>query len=127
MTRKAKTDDTPIRLVIPRWVPATLNKYVGRHWSRMARLKAMDRDMVSAYTRMARCAVAVKRRRYSVVITVATRRGRLPDPDGYLKSLLDALVNAGLLVDDSQDWCEHGGIEIRRGVEASTVIMLEDF
>jgi hypothetical protein len=40
-------------------------------------------------------------RRRLVRLTIATPRGRLPDPDGPLKSLLDALVGAGLLVDDS--------------------------
>ncbi|MEW4569331.1 hypothetical protein AB1L88_15810 [Tautonia sp. JC769] len=55
------------------------------------------------------------RRRLEVTVILGPRRdpdgtfrkgGQPPDPDNLLKSLLDALVEGGFLVDDSADWAE---------------------
>ncbi len=47
-----------------------------------------------------------------------------PDPDNVNKSLRDALVRCGLLVDDSAEWAECTEPEIEKGKKA-TVITLE--
>jgi hypothetical protein len=48
------------------------------------------------------------------------------DPDGIWKSLCDALVAAGLLVDDSARWCELGSFTQTRGAAKATRIVLTD-
>ena len=57
---------------------------------------------------------------------LVTAPGRLPDPDNLLKSLLDALVHAKLLVDDSAAWVELGEVRVERGGHRKTVVTLED-
>jgi hypothetical protein len=64
-----------------------------------------------------------RRRRVTMVITGPY--GFLPDPDAPLKSGLDALVTAGLLVDDSLRWADWVRPVFLRGPKG-TVIELED-
>jgi hypothetical protein len=52
-------------------------------------------------------------------------RQRGADPDAYWKSLLDALVHAGLLVDDSPKWCELGPVRFERECRRKPAIQLE--
>jgi hypothetical protein len=47
-------------------------------------------------------------------------------PDSYWKSLLDALVHAGLLVDDNRQHVQLGEVEFERGTARATTITLED-
>jgi Holliday junction resolvase RusA-like endonuclease len=68
-----------------------------------------------------------RRRRVSVVATdpAYSRPQCRPDPLAIYKSLLDSLVHAGLLVDDSGVWCEPVPAVYRAG-EKMTTIYLED-
>lgn len=52
--------------------------------------------------------------------------GNLPDPQNLVESLADALVNAGLLVDDSSKWSRIETARVTRGESIRTVIRLED-
>jgi hypothetical protein len=62
----------------------------------------------------------------SLVITL-TARQRPADPDAFWKSLLDALVHAGLLADDDAAHVQLGGVIFRRGEPpGGTEIVLED-
>ena len=115
-----------ITITIPRWTPAKLNTLMAIHWGAAGRLKALDRDMVAAYARMGRHKPATVKRRVSMAVVVDTKTGRLPDPDSFIKSAWDALVNAALLKDDSGRWCEMGLITVERGKVASTRFVLED-
>lgn len=110
---------------IPGWHPARLNQWDGRHWAVRARLKKADRKTVGVYARMAGVPVAASKRRVTVLIGLKPQQ-RGADPDAYWKSLLDALVSAGLLVDDSPGWCELAALEYRRGEGYGTTVILDD-
>ena len=105
--------------------PARLNQWDGRHWSVRARLKRRDRETVGLYARLAAIPPAAGRRRVSLRLTLAPRQ-RAGDPDSYWKSLLDALVHAGLLVDDNRQSVELGEVTFERGSIRRTAIVLED-
>lgn len=112
-------------LRLPRYRPALLNELIGsRHWAKAARLKRRDRKAIAGYAALQGVPKAEGRRRVSVVLP-GPRTGRLPDPDSWQKSTLDALVAAGLLVDDSGKWCEVGPATFERG-GTDTTITLED-
>lgn len=106
------------------WVPASVNSLFG-HWARRQRKKRFDRDMVALEALAQAVPMATGKRRVTVRIEVSGRAG-VPDPDNVLKSLLDALVRSGLLVDDSGDWCELAGVTVTRGQQTVTVVTLED-
>jgi hypothetical protein len=57
--------------------------------------------------------------------TITAPFRRLPDPDAPLKSLLDGLVTAGLIVDDSARWVEWSCPVFERGPKATTIILEE--
>src|SRR5208337_5025788 len=86
-------------LVIPNWTPSRLNELMRNRW-RCAELKRQDTTFVIAYSRIQGIPKATGKRRVTLEITFGkgTRAG---DPDAYNKSLLDALVNASLLVSDT--------------------------
>jgi hypothetical protein len=111
-------------LEIPGWHPTRLNNLFG-HWVRCHRLKKADRETVGLYARMVGIPRAKGKRRVSLVLTLAPRQ-RAADPDAWWKSVLDALVQAGLLVDDNRQGCELGSVTFRRGRQRATTIILED-
>src|SRR4051812_23593183 len=88
-------------------------------------LKSRDRAHVRLACYNASIPRAVGKRRVSLLISLAPRR-KSPDPDSWWKSLLDALVQAGALVDDSDDWCECGPVIYEHGTRSGMVITLED-
>jgi Holliday junction resolvase RusA-like endonuclease len=112
-------------LSIPDWLPVRLNRLIGCHWGTRSKLKKADRQLVGVYAKMAGIPIATTRRRISLTFTLGGR-GRAPDPDNLLKALLDSLVQAGLLRDDSGRWCELGEVEVVRGTVRQTTIRLED-
>jgi hypothetical protein len=116
---------TTCTLTVPDWTPARLNQFLGKHWSAGHRLKKADRQTLGLYAATSGIPKASCRRRVSVTFTLQPRARRF-DPDAPLKSLLDALVACGMLVDDGPKWCELGGIAFRRGKDRATEIRLED-
>jgi hypothetical protein len=113
------------RLVIERWLPCRLNQLVGCHWGTRSKRKRFDREVIAVEALVQRIPKASGKRRVSLVLTLAPRQ-RAGDPDGYWKSTLDALVCAGLLVDDSRQWCALGAVRFERGNSRRTAIVLED-
>lgn len=111
-------------ITIPNWHPARLNQFAGRHWSVGHRLKFQDRSMVMVYAKLHNTKLATVKRRVSLVIVLEPGKRR-PDADAYWKSLLDALVSCGQLVDDGPKWCEIGSVTYERGERGSRII-LED-
>lgn len=109
---------------IPGFRPATINELTkkGNHFS-ASRLKKRDRLAVALHSR--HVPKAIRRRRVSVEVTLAGRM-RVVDPDALHKSTLDALVAAGLLVDDSPAWVEIGPMVQIRGAAKATRIILDD-
>lgn len=112
-------------LTIPKWKPTSVNRLLSGHWSKGYRLKKQDANRVALEARAAGIPTATGSRRVSVTVTVCGR-GRSPDADGVLKSLLDSLVAAKLLRDDGPAWMELGEVRVERGKELVTTIVLED-
>jgi hypothetical protein len=110
-------------LTIPDYLPVTLNQLLG-HWRRSRRRKRSDREVIWGYWFASGWPRASGRRRVSITLTQVNGRPR--DPDGARKSLLDALVHAGAIVDDSQRWLEEGPVTIEFGARRQTQIVLED-
>ena len=114
------------RVTIPDWRPWPDNKLAGGvHWAVRRKRKADDADMVAAYVKQADIPHALDKRRVSLVVTLSGRQKKV-DPLAYCKSLFDALVKCRMLIDDSQQFVEWGGIEFKRGERTATEIILED-
>lgn len=113
------------RLFIPSWHPAPLNKLKG-HWGIGHKLKKADREMVAMYARLMSVPKATGKRRVLLTIILAPGK-RGCDPDAYWKSLLDALVQAGLLIGDNPNGVELPPVIFERGTADrwGTLIELE--
>ena len=85
---------------IPGYLPLRLNELLRTHWSVRSRAQREVSDLVAIYSRLARIPEASRRRKVSLTFCDAKS-----DPDSRLKLVLDALVHARLLVDDSERWC----------------------
>ncbi len=110
---------------IKSWHPTPLNKLLGNHWAKARRYKLNDKEMVGVYARQEKVTAASGPRR--VKLTIVLGKGqRACDPDAYWKSTLDALVHAGLLVDDNRQNVELDPVEFRRQRIWGTSIALED-
>lgn len=112
-------------LIIDDWHPCRLNKLVGCHWATAARRKRSDRHMVGVYAKIARLPKATGPRRIRLRIVLAPGQ-RAGDPDAYWKSLLDALVHVGLLLDDNRQHVELAPVAFGRADKRRTEIILED-
>jgi hypothetical protein len=122
----AATGDTGAYVItIQDWIPTPLNKLLGAHWSVAARKKKSDARMIWAYSRSAQVPLATGKRSVQLVITLAPKQ-RAFDPDAPWKSLLDALVQCGLLTDDNRQGVELLPIKFERGERKATRIELKD-
>jgi hypothetical protein len=90
-------------LYLPDWQPKALNKLQG-HWAKRSKLKGQDRARIAAAAFANRLGRAERPRSVQLILALAKGQ-RGVDPDASYKSLLDALVHAGLLVNDSPAWC----------------------
>ena len=113
------------KIRIPHWHPTPLNRLLKTHWAVANRYKSMDRDIIQSYANVYGMKPATGHRTVRLTIHMRPKQ-RAADPDAYWKSLLDALVHAKLLVDDSRTHCTLGGVEFLRGAEVATTIELED-
>jgi hypothetical protein len=112
------------RITIPGWHPARLNELLEGKWV-AARLKKRDRKIVRDYAGWTIIPIALRPRRVHLAITLGKGQ-RAGDPDCYWKSLLDALVHCGLLIDDNRQHVVLDPVEFVRGVEPETTIELYD-
>jgi Holliday junction resolvase RusA-like endonuclease len=137
---------------IPGWRPALANELIYRDWRVALSRKARDVKVVDRAASLAGVVLVAwptkvlndaKRagldpnqlpdppvpRRRRVVFEIHGRTyghpKQRPDPDGPLKSFLDALKHAGLIVDDDDEWCLCEPPIFEVGPK-KTVIMLED-
>ncbi len=111
-------------LRIENWHPARLNQLLG-HWRRAHRLKLGDRNTVCVHAYLAGLEPASMKRRVDLLVTLGPGQ-RSPDRDAWWKSLLDALVHAKQLVDDSPRWCVPGSVTYDRAKRTATTIYLTD-
>lgn len=110
-------------VTIAAWVPASDNVR-GRGVKAWCRAKKRDREVVRTWVaEYARVPRATGKRRVSATVL---KKGPLVDGTNLWKSLADALVNVGLLVDDGPEQFEAGPIAVARGAEAETTLLLED-
>lgn len=112
-------------LTIPRWTPTTLNRLLRMHWSARQRRLRADADLLAVYSLLQKVPKAAGKRRVAIELTVGLRSHR-PDCDNVLKSSFDALVKAGLLLDDGPDACELGAVVVRFGRGRETTFTLQD-
>jgi hypothetical protein len=113
------------RLDIPAWTPALASALLHAHPAEAARLQQHDRETVTHFARLQDVPRAAGPRQVQVKLH-GWPRGCLPATDAPLRSLLDALVSAGLLVGDSPRWCELAGVRYVRSAERRTVVTLEE-
>lgn len=109
---------------IPHWIPTSVNKLMSNHWASANRIKKADAQMIAVYAHKQGIPRAEGKRSVQTILTY--HRGRACDPDNIQKSLNDALVKCGLLVDDSHIWLETKPVIIKRGKAKHTTIILED-
>ena len=90
-----------MQVFIPQWHPTPLNKLMSAHWSKRAKMKRDDFEIIWLNT-LGLGGQMVKK---ELNLTIFLGKGqRKCDPDAYFKSLLDGLVKAKLIVDDSDKW-----------------------
>lgn len=110
-------------LVLPRHT-TRLNELLHSFRGRIGR-KRRDRELVAEWAANAGIPAATGKRRVRLTVVLAPRQ-RGGDPDGYQKSLGDALVHCGLLRNDSARWVEWTPIEYARGSRERMFVELED-
>jgi hypothetical protein len=115
---------TVLAFTIPDYRPPTPNVLFRATLRRRMVLERECKVFVKHYG--ANVTSATCKRRVSVVVTL-TPRQRIPDvdADGW-KVLLDALVAAGFLMNDSRKWCETVPWTYERGKRNQTLVILED-
>jgi hypothetical protein len=111
-------------VTIANWRPRTVNELLSMHWRACGRAKAGDMNVIAIHCYAAKVPKATGRRAVSIRMVCA--KGRSLDPDAVPKSLLDALVQAGYLMDDNTTWLQFDGCTIERGKQLSTNITIRD-
>lgn len=113
-------------IVIPDWTPTLTNQLLkASHWAQAHRLKEADARLVGVYARLSGVPRASGPRRVDLAVR-GWRVGNLPDRDAFWKSLLDALVLCGMLVNDDPARCLLGGVDVTRSKTRETRIRLHD-
>lgn len=110
-------------LVLPRHT-TRLNKLLEGMRQKIV-YKKKDRELVAEWAANAGIPGATGKRRVSMTVILAPRQ-RAGDPDAYQKSLGDALVQCGLLRQDSRQWVEWSPPKFARGEEEKMFVELED-
>jgi hypothetical protein len=112
-------------LEIPRWRPALLNELM-RSVKGKIRLKKRDCEMIWGCALEQKIPKATGKRRVSLHVKLGKGRREFDD-DAWQKSTLDAMKQAGLIVDDSSRYVETGPVTFSRDRQGwGTRITLED-
>jgi len=105
-------------IIIPDWHPVSANKLINSHWAVANKLKKKDKVEIRYASN--HIPKALGKRRVELIIELGKGQRAL-DPDNYQKSLGDALVAAGLLVNDSHKWVVWMPVQYERGKKKTTV------
>jgi len=101
----------------------------ARHWGAKKRLFDIWKDLVgwAIYQVEDKPSLPFKRKvDLSFLVTYKKGRGRTPDVDGVcVKPIIDALVEHGVLVDDSIKWVESLHIKLEAGDKNKIIIDIE--
>lgn len=96
-----------LEVVVPGWVPdsrLSLNGRLRTHWRVLGALRSEAKTMLTVALLAAQLAPVTGRARVAIDFVYPRRRRRDPDGlAGLAKPLLDALVDYGVLVDDSSE------------------------
>lgn len=116
-------------LWIPNWTPGLLNQWDGHHWSKRAKIKKADQNIVATYFSVTGISKATGPRRVSMVF-ILPKGKRMFDRDAPWKSAKDALAACGALLDDTPRLCIDGPVSYARAIGAEsaigTLILMED-
>lgn len=109
------------------WHPPRANEFTWKHWRVVSAKKKKAAKVVADWAAVHKLVPATGRRRLDVTIVLAKGQ-RAPDSDAFDKALRDALVHAGLLMDDNRIGLEATPVVFKRsGTEAKwTEITLTD-
>lgn len=110
------------KVTIPDFHPHTVNELIRVHWSKARRFKRGDCDILRHYLKDIPKASG---KRSIQVCLVNDARGRKKDPDSIFKSLLDGLVQIGILKDDSDTWLHLQPVTYQHGKKATIITITE--
>jgi hypothetical protein len=126
--REAKRGGAPAAgawvVTIPGWTPVSVNRLIGCSRFKAADLKRKDADRVAGEVLVAGVPRATGKRLVAVRYQVPNL-SRAQDPDNGSKSLRDALVACGMILDDSASAAVFVEPVVEKGKKA-TVIRIED-
>lgn len=109
---------------VPDWHPSRINELSALP---LGGYKRKKRDRIIIAWRASMCGVPrASGKRLLRLILLFPKGKRMGDPDSYWKSLCDALVQCGALVNDSKDWVELAPVEYFRGATMMSIVILED-
>lgn len=111
-------------IFIPGWHPARLNQLMSEPLGGYKR-KKLDRRIVADHIHSYGIQRATNKRSLKALLLFPKGK-RAGDPDCYWKSLCDALVQCGALVNDSDLWVKLEPNEYFRGPSMATIIILRD-
>ena len=120
-------------IYVPGWIPASLNKSQGRHWSVKSKAKKSDRVAIADAVLFSGIRPHSGKRRCVSMFLILPPGKRCPDDDNLWKGALDGLVYAGVLFNDSPTWVKRGTLTYARGIvhpgdanPQGTFIVVED-
>lgn len=119
---------------IPDWKPVSINDFLGYHGAGLARKMAKAKQLACALVKVYGLQAGIRfvrepdylpYRRVTLRVEIAGS-GRKPDPDNLEKIFLDGCKLAGLIVDDSANWCDFPRPVVVGGPRTVTYVTVED-
>lgn len=110
-------------ITIPDYLPPSLNELMHCHWRTKHKLKKECLEFVAHYGRHVLPAVGKRRVLLTYLRTVCHKE---MDPDNAKKAILDALVKAGILGNDTEEWVECPDPVQSRSSRNETTIVIEE-
>lgn len=113
-------------LELPGYHPTPLNQLLGRHHFARGRLKKQDAEVIGRAVLLYGVPPAAGKRTVRLHLVFGPGE-RGCDPDAYWKTLLDALVQAGALKDDTRNYVlTPAPPEYSRGESRKSYVTIEE-